>query len=48
MAKKITQPIRRPKPDWGRRGIQPKGKAGPKPLPNNKVVATKPSVKSSS
>lgn len=31
-----------PKPDWGRRGTQPKGTAGPKPRPNNQLVATQP------
>lgn len=30
----------RPKPDWGRRGTQPKGIAGPPPRPNGKPVAT--------
>lgn len=36
------RPTPRPKPDWGRRGTQPKGSAGPKPRPNGKVVASKP------
>jgi hypothetical protein len=37
-----TTTARQPKPDWGRRGTQPKGKAGPKPPPNGRLVATKP------
>jgi hypothetical protein len=31
-----------PKPDWGRRGTQPKTPVGPKPKPNGQLVATKP------
>jgi hypothetical protein len=36
------KPLRRPLPDWGRRGTQPKGELGPKPGPNGQVVATQP------
>lgn len=38
----IGYTIRQPTPDWGSRGTQPKGKAGPKPPPNGRLVATKP------
>ena len=48
MAKTTTTIVRQPKPDWGRRGTQPKGKAGPKPPPNNQVVATQPKTVSAS
>lgn len=37
-------PPGRPVPDWGRKGIQPKGKIGPPPRPNGRVVATKPAA----
>ena len=36
------KPIPKPRPDWGRRGTQPKGHLGPKPAPNGKIVATQP------
>lgn len=36
--------MRQPKPDWGGRGTVPKGKAGPKPPPNGRTVATRPCV----
>lgn len=35
-------PPRIPQPDWGSRGTRPKGKAGPMPPPNGRLVATKP------
>lgn len=38
----VPRPVPKPKPDWGRRGTQPKGTAGPKPRPNGQLVATQP------
>lgn len=45
MAQPVTGIILRPQPKIGSNNTQPKGSAGPKPAPNGKPVAMKPTPK---